>query len=174
MKYRTFGRTGWKVSELGYGMWGLAEWSGFDDEESLRSLQLAVDNGCNFFDTAWAYGEGHSEKLLGQIVRANPDKKVYVATKVPPKHRLWPWRLCDTSHYFFPPSYVRYSAVRTLTNLGMSRVDLFQFYGWATVWTDDKRWQRVVSEHKREGLTPAIAISISRRQPLTEIRALRT
>lgn len=92
VKYRTFGRAGWQVSELGYGMWGMANWSGSDDAESLRSLQLAVDSGVNFFDTAWAYGDGHSERLLGQVVRANPDKRLYTATKIPPKHRLWPSR----------------------------------------------------------------------------------
>ena len=81
MKYRKFGRTGWMVSEIGYGMWGLAGWTGSDDEESLRSLQRAVDLGCNFFDTAWAYGAGRSERLLGQIVRANRDKRLYLATK---------------------------------------------------------------------------------------------
>jgi aryl-alcohol dehydrogenase-like predicted oxidoreductase len=174
MKYRTFGRTGWKVSELGYGMWGLAEWSGFDDQESLRSLQLAVDNGCNFFDTAWAYGEGHSEKLLGQIVRANPDKKLYVATKVPPKHRLWPSRRGDTLDDVFPPSYVRDYAERSLKNLGMSSVDLFQFHVWEDDWADDKRWQRVVSDLKREGLTRAVGISINRWEPWNGLRTLRT
>src|SRR5437588_3849035 len=92
MKYRRFGRTNWSVSEIGYGMWGMAEWTGSDDEESLSALQRAVDLGCNFFDTALAYGEGHSESLLGQIVRANPDKKLYTATKVPPQNRQWPSR----------------------------------------------------------------------------------
>ena len=92
MQYRTFGRTGWKVSEIGYGMWGMGSWSGSDDQQSLAALQRAVDLGCNFFDTAWAYGGGRSETLLGQIVRANPDKKLYTATKIPPKNRQWPSR----------------------------------------------------------------------------------
>jgi len=94
MHYRRFGRTGWNVSEIGYGMWGMAGWTGSEDKESLASLQRSVDLGCNFFDTAWAYGDGHSEQLLGKILRANknaanagPDKKLYVATKVPPKNR---------------------------------------------------------------------------------------
>ena len=100
MRYRRFGRTGWNVSEIGYGMWGMAGWTGSEDKESLGSLQRAIDLGCNFFDTAWAYGNGHSEELLGGILRANensaspggPDKKLYVATKVPPKNRSWPAR----------------------------------------------------------------------------------
>src|SRR5258706_193068 len=90
MQYRRFGRTGWNVSEIGYGMWGMAGWTGSEDAESLAALQRSIDLGCNFFDTAWAYGDGHSEELLGETLRANAAKKIYVATKVPPKNRCWP------------------------------------------------------------------------------------
>ncbi len=114
MRYRRFGRTGWNVSEIGYGMWGMGGWSGSDDTESLDSLQRAVDLGCNFFDTAWAYGNGHSEQLLGKILRANennsavgrPDKKLYVATKVPPKNRRWPARPEYSLDDSYPPDYI--------------------------------------------------------------------
>ena len=68
MRYRTFGRTGWQVSEIGYGMWGMGGWSGSDDKQSLESLQRSVDLGCNFFDTAYVYGNGRSENLLGELV----------------------------------------------------------------------------------------------------------
>src|SRR5258708_15848578 len=90
MRYRQFGRTGWQVGEIGYGMWGMGGWSNSDDQESLESLQAAVDLGCNFFDTAYAYGEGHSEKLLGQTVRANRDRQLFTATKIPPMNKHWP------------------------------------------------------------------------------------
>src|SRR5262245_61093001 len=90
MQYRTFGRTGWKVSEIGYGMWGMGGWTGSDDDESMQSLHRSVELGCNFFDTAWAYGGGHSEKLLGNLVRAYPNQKLYTASKVPPKNFRWP------------------------------------------------------------------------------------
>src|SRR6201997_1690066 len=110
MHYRRFGRTGWNVSEIGYGMWGLAGWTGSARAESIASLQRAVDLGCNFFDTAWAYGDGRSEKILGQILRNNksaahagPDKKLYVATKVPPKNRRWPSRREFSLDDCFPP-----------------------------------------------------------------------
>ena len=86
MRYRTFGRTGWEVSEIGYGMWGMAGWTGSDDEESRVSLDRAIELGCNFFDTAFAYGEGHSERLLGETLRRHPGKRLFVATKIPPKH----------------------------------------------------------------------------------------
>jgi hypothetical protein len=106
MKYRTFGRLGWPVSEIGYGMWGMGSWSGSDDQQSLQALQRAVDRGCNFFDTAWAYGSGRSEGLLGQLVRANPGKKIYTATKIPPKNRRWPSRREHTLDDCYPPEYV--------------------------------------------------------------------
>src|SRR5262245_41897286 len=106
MIYRQFGRTGWMVSEIGYGMWGMAGWSGSDNEESLRSLQQAVDLGCNFFDTAWAYGNGRSEALLGEVVRANPQKKLYTASKIPPKNRRWPSRRDYSLDDCFPPDHI--------------------------------------------------------------------
>ena len=81
MKLRRFGRTDWQVGEIGYGMWGMAGWTGSQDAESLASLQRAIDLGCNFFDTAWAYGDGHSEELLGKALRANPGKKVVCRDK---------------------------------------------------------------------------------------------
>ena len=86
MKYRPFGRLGWQVSDMGYGMWGLGGWTGSDDAESLASLERAVALGGNFFDTALAYGGGHSEQLLGQLLRAHPDKKLYTASKIPPQN----------------------------------------------------------------------------------------
>jgi aryl-alcohol dehydrogenase-like predicted oxidoreductase len=174
MKQRTFGRTGWRVGEVGYGMWGMAGWSGSDDAESLRSLQLAIDNGCNFFDTAWDYGEGHSERLLGEIVRANPGKTLYTATKLPPKHRQWPSGRGDRLEDVFPPSYIREYAERSLENLGLPRVDLLQFHVWEDGWADDDRWQRAVDDLKREGLARAIGISLNRWEPWNGIRTVRT
>ena len=93
MNYRHFGRTGWNVSEIGYGMWGLAGWTGSDAKETLASLHRAVELGCNFFDTAWAYGDGKSEQILAKVLAqyknsssaGGPDKHLYVATKIPPK-----------------------------------------------------------------------------------------
>ena len=92
MRYRRFGRTGWDISEIGYGMWGMAGWTGSEDKESVASLDRAVELGCNFFDTAWAYGDGHSERLLGQLLKRHQGKRLYSATKIPPKNRRWPAR----------------------------------------------------------------------------------
>jgi aryl-alcohol dehydrogenase-like predicted oxidoreductase len=174
MRYRTFGRTGWQVSEIGYGMWGMAGWTGSDDDESLESLQLAVDLGCNFFDTAWAYGDGKSERLLGQAVRANANEKLYTATKVPPKNRRWPTERGYLLDEVFPPDYIREYAERSLTNLGLSSVDLLQFHGWEDAWARDDRWQRAMDELRRERLVRAIGVSINRWEPWNAIDTLRT
>src|SRR5437879_2954410 len=135
MRYRRFGRTGWNVSEIGYGMWGMAGWTGSDDKESLGSLQSAIDLGCNFFDTAWAYGNGHSEELLGKILRANknsasaggPDKKLYVATKVPQKNRSWPARPEFSLDESYPPDYIFEYVDRASKILGSLTLILFNF-----------------------------------------------
>ena len=91
MNHRTLGRTGLKVSEVGYGAWGIGakQWIGATDEESTKALDRAIDLGLNFIDTALAYGDGHSEKIVGQVVRRRKGK-VLVATKIPPKNRRWP------------------------------------------------------------------------------------
>ena len=128
MNYRRFGRIDWQVSEIGYGMWGMAGWTGSDDDESLASLQLSIDLGCNFYDTAWGYGEGHSESLLGQIIRANPDKKLYTATKIPPKNWIWPSRREFTLDDCFPPDHIEKYAHSSLENSGLESFDLMQFH----------------------------------------------
>ena len=155
-------------------MWGMAGWSGADDEESLESLQLAVDHGVNFFDTAWAYGEGHSERLLGRTVRSNRDARLYVATKVPPKHRHWPSRRGDSLEDVFPPDYIREYTHRSLENLGFTTIDLLQFHVWEDAWADDERWQRAIDDLKLEGAIRAVGISLNRWEPWNGIRTLRT
>ncbi len=161
MRYRTFGRTGWQVSEVGYGMWGMAGWTGSDDEASRRSLLAAVQGGCNFFDTAWAYGEGHSEQLLGELVRAFPDRKLYTATKIPPKDRQWPSRRGAALADVFPPDYIREYTEKSLANLGLPGVDLMQFHAWEDDWAADESWQRAVDDLKRQGLIPRRSASAS-------------
>ena len=174
MRYREFGGTGWDVSEVGYGMWGMAGWTGSDDEESLRSLERAIELGCNFFDTAYAYGDGHSERLLGEILRRHPDEPLYVATKIPPKNRRWPARAEYPLDDVFPSDYIREYAEKSLANLGVETIDLLQFHVWNDRWAEDKRWQRAVEALKTEGLVRAIGISINRWEPANALRALDT
>lgn len=174
MRYRTFGRTGWQVSEVGYGMWGMAGWTGSDDEESRASLDLAVERGCNFFDTAWAYGEGHSERLLGELLRRHPHERLYVATKIPPRNRQWPARASYALADVFPPDHIREYAEKSLRNLGVSTIDLLQFHVWSDTWAEDPAWQEAVASLKNERLVQAIGISINRWQPTNVLRALDT
>jgi aryl-alcohol dehydrogenase-like predicted oxidoreductase len=174
MNYRKFGRTGWMVSEIGYGMWGMGGWTGSEDEESLESLQHAVDLGCNFFDTAWAYGDGHSESLLGRLVRANPDKRLYTASKIPPKNRKWPSRREFSLDDCFPPDYIREYVHRSLENTGLDQLDLIQFHTWEDHWIDDPRWVTALEDLKREGAIQAAGISINRWEPWNGVRAVRS
>ena len=174
MRYREFGGTGWDVSEVGYGMWGMAGWTGSADEESLASLERAIELGCNFFDTAYAYGDGHSERLLGEILRRHPDEPLYVATKIPPKNRRWPARAEYPLDDVFPSGYIREYAEKSLGNLGVETIDLLQFHVWNDRWADDERWQRAVEALKTEGLVRAIGISINRWEPANALRALDT
>jgi aryl-alcohol dehydrogenase-like predicted oxidoreductase len=174
MKYRRFGRMGWMISEIGYGMWGMGEWTGSDDAESLRSLQFAVENGCNFFDTAWAYGEGHSESLLGKVVRANPQLKLYTATKIPPKNRKWPSRREFSLDDCYPPGYIEEYVHSSLRNLGLEQVDLIQFHTWEDAWLADARWVDKMDELKRQGKIQAVGISINRWEPWNGVQAVRS
>ena len=174
MHYRTFGRTGWQVSDVGYGMWGMGGWTESDDAESMAALHRSVELGCNFFDTAWGYGKGHSEGLLGQLVRAYPDKKLYTATKIPPKNFKWPSRRGYTLDECFPPDHIRQYVEWSLKNLGLSSVDLIQFHVWEDDWAQDERWQKAMLHLKSEGLINAVGISVNRWEPDTVIRTLKT
>jgi len=174
MKYRRFGRTGWMVSEIGYGMWGMGGWKDSDDSESLASLQLAVDLGCNFFDTAWGYGEGHSEGLLGQIIRANPGKKLYTATKIPPKNEIWPSRRGFTLDDCFPPGHIEEYVHKSLKNSGLESFDLMQFHVWEDAWVEDERWAKKMADLRRQGLFQAVGISINRWEPWNGVKTVRS
>ena len=174
MRYREYGRTGWNVSEIGYGMWGMGGWSQSNDEESLRALTTAIARGCNFFDTAWAYGAGHSERLLGEARRMHPQAPMYLATKVPPKNLRWPAAPDTTLQDVYPSDHVRAYTEQSLTNLGVETIDLQQFHVWTDQWVADESWQRTVSDLKDAGLIRAFGISVNRWQPTNVIRALQS
>jgi len=177
MRYRTFGRTGWQVSEVGYGMWGMAGWTGSNDEESLRALARAFALGCNFFDTAWAYGAGKSEQLLGQALKkrgAHTDPVVRIATKIPPKNMRWPGKAEYPIAETYPPTHIREYTEKSLENLGLETVDLQQFHVWNDMWAADEGWQRAVDDLKRQRLIRAFGISVNRWEATNVLRALDT
>jgi aryl-alcohol dehydrogenase-like predicted oxidoreductase len=171
---RAFGRLGWQVSEIGLGMWGMAGWTESDDRESMAGLHRAVELGCNFYDTAWAYGAGKSERMLGDLLRVHRGTPLYVATKVPPKNLRWTGLSNVPLDDVFPSEHVREYTSRSLENLGVDAIDLQQFHAWSDEWAGDERWQRVVSDLKSEGVVRAFGVSVNRWEPTNVIRTLDT
>jgi aryl-alcohol dehydrogenase-like predicted oxidoreductase len=174
MRYRRFGRTGWQVAEIGYGMWGMGGWTGSDDGESARSLDRAIELGCNFFDTAFAYGMGRSEKLLGDALRRHADRTLYVATKVPPKNLKWPGSADTPISEVFPEDHIVDMTKKSLENLGTGRLDLQQLHVWSDAWAGDAGWRRAAETLKRDGLIQAFGISVNRWEPANVLQALDT
>jgi aryl-alcohol dehydrogenase-like predicted oxidoreductase len=174
MRNRKFGRTGWQVGEVGYGMWGIGEWSGSDDSESLASLDLAVARGVNFFDTAQAYGDGHSEQLLAKLLAEHRGTEILGATKVPPKNRQWPSRRGVPLAEVFPRDYVREYVDISRANLGVESIDLLQLHVWEDDWLAGGDLERTVEEFKREGSIRAFGISLNRWEPWNGVKAVRS
>ena len=172
MKYRRFGRTNWQVSEIGYGMWGMGEWSNSDDEESVNSLQTALDLGCNFFDTAGSYGDGKSENLLRELVRANPDRDFYIASKIPPKNDQWPSKREYSLDDCFPPDHIQKYVERSLVNIGVDSIDLMQLHTWEDLWLQDDRWIKKLSALKDQNMIKAVGISMNRWEPWNGVKAV--
>ncbi|MBN2480334.1 MAG: aldo/keto reductase [Bacteroidales bacterium] len=174
MKYRKLGRTNWDVSEIGYGMWGMGGWTGSDDNESVASLQRAVDLGCNFFDTAWGYGAGKSESLLGDLVRNNKDKKIYTATKIPPKNFKWPGKKEYTLDDCYPPDHIEKYVEKSLENFKLDSIDLMQFHTWEDTWLEDDRWIVKMMDLKSQGYFHSIGISLNRWEPWNGIKTVKS
>jgi len=162
------------VAEIGYGMWGMGGWTGSDDRQSHESLDAAIAGGCNFFDTAWAYGSGHSERLLGEAVRRHAGTRLYIATKVPPKNLKWPAKAEYPLADVFPADHIRQCTETSLANLGLQSVDLQQFHVWSDAWAEDDSWTRAIDDLKREGLIRGFGISINRWQPDSVLKAIST
>jgi len=176
MLKRRFGSLGWEVGEVGYGMWGVGAgpggWVGAEDSTSLESLQLAVDLGCTLFDTAWIYGRGHSEKLLGRLLRDNPGADLRVCTKIPPKDRNWPSTRASRLEDVFPADHVLEYTRASLENLGVERIDLLQFHVWEDSWVTDERWLDTVAALRKSGQVAAIGLSLNRWEPWNGIAAV--
>jgi aryl-alcohol dehydrogenase-like predicted oxidoreductase len=174
MNYRKLGRTGFQVSDMAHGLWGMSGWSGSDDQESLQALQLAVDLGCNFFDTAWAYGEGKSDGLLGQILAKNPGKRLYAASKIPPKNDKWPATPEDKYTDVFPADHVFKYADLIRKQLGTDSIDLLQLHVWDDSWTDDPEFRKTVEKLKSDGIIEFFGLSLNRWEPANGVKAIRT
>jgi aryl-alcohol dehydrogenase-like predicted oxidoreductase len=175
MKYRKLGRTNFEVSEMGYGAWGIGghQWLGADDRESLAALRRAIELGLNFIDTALAYGDGHSEQLVAQVVR-DAGRRIYVATKVPPKNYLWPAQPGIGIEQVFPYHHILLSTEQSLKNLRLETIDLQQLHVWNPEWIASDEWRRALEELKRSGKVRAVGISINDYQPNSALEIIRT
>ena len=171
MKYRKLGRTGFDVSDVSHGLWGMGNWSGSEDDKSLQALQVAVDAGCNFLDSAWAYGDGRSDGLAGQTLRRNPRRRIYVASKVPPKNRKWP--ATGTLQEAFPVDHVLDYAEKIRRKIGVETIDLLQYHVWDDSWADDPDFPRAVETLKSRKLIRAFGLSLNRWEPANGIQAMR-
>jgi aryl-alcohol dehydrogenase-like predicted oxidoreductase len=174
MKYRKLGRTGFEVSDVAYGLWGMCGWSGSDDRQSLESLQLAVDAGCNFFDTAWAYGDGKSDGLLGETMQRNAGKRLYAASKVPPANGKWPALPSYRYHEVFPAEHVFKHADMIRKQLRMESIDLLQFHVWDDGWAQEPEFRETVEKLKDGGWIKSFGLSLNRWEPENGLKALHT
>jgi len=178
MIYRKFGRTGLEVSDIAHGLWGMGGWSGSDDRESTAALQLAVDLGCNFFDSAWAYGEGKSDGLLGKILTQNNatphGKPLYAASKVPPKNLEWPASAKSKYSDVFPPEHVFKYADMIRKQLATDTIDLLQFHVWSDTWADDPDFANTVDKLKQDCVIDNLGLSLNRWEPENGIKAMQT
>jgi aryl-alcohol dehydrogenase-like predicted oxidoreductase len=174
MQYRRFGKTDWKVSEIGYGMWGLAGWTGSEHNEVDEALERSVELGCNFFDTAWAYAEGKSENILGQLIKKHSNKRLYVATKIPAKNFKWPAKAEYKLEDCYPTSHIVDYTERSLKNLNVDCIDLQQFHVWDDSWADHDDWKRGIEKLKKDGKVKHFGISVNRWEPNNVLKALET
>jgi len=174
MKYRTLGRTGFEVSDIAHGLWGMSGWSEADDQQSRQAIQLAIDLGCNFFDTAWAYGNGKSDGLLGEALANNKGKRIYAASKIPPKNLKWPASPKDKYQDVFPADHVFKYTQRIREKLGVDSIDLLQFHVWDEGWTDDPGFRDTVEKLKGAGWIHSFGLSLNRWEPENGLKTLRT
>jgi aryl-alcohol dehydrogenase-like predicted oxidoreductase len=162
MKYRTLGRTGMRVSEIGFGGWGIGGdwWVGADDSESLKSLELAKDLGITFFDSALGYGNGHSEMLIGKAIKGERDKYV-ITTKVPPKNYVFPPKPGTPASEAFPADWIIECTEKSLKNYGVETIDLQQFHVWINDWAENEEILSTIEKLKREGKIKACGCSVN-------------
>ncbi len=175
MHYRKLGTTEAEVSELGFGAWGIGgkQWQGARDDESLKALRRSFELGVNFVDTALAYGDGHSEQLVGQAVNES-FQRVYVATKVPPKNRIWPASPSTPISEVFPYDYVVRCTEESLRNLKTEQIYLQQFHVWTDAWVNTDEWRRAVEDLRRSGKVRYFGISITEHEPDSALEAVKT
>jgi aryl-alcohol dehydrogenase-like predicted oxidoreductase len=161
MKYRAFGRLDWQVSEIGFGGWAIGgtAWGKQEDGDSVRALHRALDLGCNFIDTAQGYGDGHSEQIIGRVLKERKGERIYVATKIPPKSGAWPPTPYDKMEDRFSETYLRERIEVSLKNLQTDCIDLLQLHTWTRAWNRHPTALEVLRQFQKEGKLRGIGIS---------------
>ena len=171
MQYRTLGRTGWDVSVIGFGAWGIGGgWGATDDAESIRALERYLELGGNFIDTAFGYGNGHSEELIGEVVKRHRGERVYVATKVPPRNSKWPQKPGTPIQEAYPARWVKLCAETSLKRLGTEEIDLLQLHIWLDEWNEQLDWYEAMVKLREEGKVRAFGVSIADYDPESGVR----
>ncbi len=175
MHYKNFARSEEKVSLLGYGAWGIGKtmWIGADDAESKRSLHRAIEAGVNLFDSALVYGNGHSEKLIGEVEKES-GQKLFITSKIPSAKFEWPARDSSTLTDSFPADHIIRSTEQSLKNLKRDYLDLQQFHVWNDRWAGQDEWINAIEKLKRDGKVRFFGISINDHQPDNGIEAGKT
>lgn len=178
MHHRTLGSTGIRVSEVGFGAWGLGStmWLGVPEEEGNAALHTALDDGVDFLDTALAYGDGHSEKRIAAVLKERAGRDgVTVATKIPPKDMHWPGEPGASIADVFPGSWVVSCCETSLRNLDVDALDVQQLHVWNDAWLEDAHWpdtRRAMARLKKEGKVRHWGISVNAHDPDSAVRAL--
>ena len=174
MQTRRLGRTELSVSDIGHGLWGMGDWSDADSQQSAQALIKSAEQGCTFYDSAWAYGNGHSDKLLGTALRDIANPSVVSATKVPPQNLQWPGRAEDAYTDVFPRDHVIEYAKKSREALGVEKIDLLQLHVWDDSWAHSAVFKETIEELKETGLIKHFGLSLNRWEPENGIEAIAT
>ncbi len=174
MKYRKFGKLNWQISEIGFGAWAIGGdmWGPQSDDESVKALHKAIDLGVNFIDTAQGYGKGHSEEIIGKVLKERKEE-IYVATKVPPKPgSTWPPPDNQDPNESFPAEYIIAECEKSLKRLQRDFVDIYQFHTWAPAFNTYDEWFEAMSRLKEQGKIRAVGVSVPDTTPDSIIASL--
>lgn len=172
MKFHKFAHSDKQVSRLGFGAWGIGRsmWIGAEDKESKNALHAAIGNGVNFFDSAIVYGNGHSEKLLGEVEKES-GKELFITSKIPSKKFEWPAHDRSTLNESFPKDHIIRMTEKSLHNLNRETLDLMQFHVWNDKWAAEDEWKEAIRILKEQGKVRFFGISINDHQAENGIEA---
>lgn len=166
MRYRTFGKTNWQVSEIGFGGWQLGgTWGDVDDKESIETLLYAFEQGINFVDTAALYGAGRSELVIGKALKQWNDGRIYVATKMPPTVWNQQMDLDAPMRGRYPMVHAREQVEASLRRLDVECLDLLQLHGWYHQGCYELDWLEALHTLKAEGKIAHIGVSLHDARP---------